>query len=217
MAVQTETLASYLTKLRRLLHDAQDTYWTAAAKTAYINEAIQQRDVDTGMNRTRGFVNLTTGTSAYLLTTVSSQTYDVVGIGIYQGNYRLQMEQIAYTDLQLRYQSVLGFTQWPVAFARYGASSLIFAPTPNQDYQSEWDCLLISNELVNSTDVDPLPYPWTEAVPYYAAHLAQLELGKMEEADRFLKIYQERTNGVIAGARGMQVTTPYFSTGSRWP
>ena len=34
MATQTETLSTYLTKLRRVLHDANDVYWTAAAKTA---------------------------------------------------------------------------------------------------------------------------------------------------------------------------------------
>lgn len=217
MATPVETLGTYLTKLRRLLHDAADVYWTQAAKEAYINESIQQRDMDTGMHRTRGFVNLTTGTSAYLLTAVNSQTYDVVGIGVYQGNYRLQLEQRPYADIQMMYQSVLSFTQWPVCYAKYGHSSLIFAPAPNQDYLSEWDCLLITNTMTASTDQDPLPYPWTEAVPYYAAHLANLELGKMDEADRFLKIYQERTNGVLAGARGMQIQNPYGGTGSRWP
>lgn len=217
MATQTETLSSYLTKLRRLLHDAQDVYWSSAAKTAYINQGLQQRDRDSGMLRARGFVNLTQGTSSYLLTLVHSQTIDVLGIGVYQGNQRLQLSQVAYTDLQLTYQSVLSYTQWPVAYAKYGHSSLIFAPSPNQNYLSEWDCLLVSNELVNSADQDPLPYPWTDPVPYMAAHFANLELGKMEEADRFLKIYQERLNGVMAGARGMQVTSPYFSIGSRWP
>ena len=217
MATQTETLSSYLTKLRRILHDAQDVYWSVAAKTAYINQGMQQRDRDSGMLRARGFVNLTQGTSEYLLTLVHSQTIDVLGIGVYQGNQRLQLSQVAYTDLALTYQSILSYTQWPVAYAKYGHSSLIFAPSPNQNYLSEWDCLLVSNELVNSTDQDPLPYPWTDPVPYMAAHFANLELGKMEEADRFLKIYQERLNGVMAGARGMQVTAPYFSIGSRWP
>ncbi len=217
MAAQTETLSSYLTKLRRLLHDAQDTYWTAAAKTAYINEAIQQRDLDTAQFRQRGFVTLTTGVSEYLLTAVSSQTVDVLGIGVYQGNYRLQLEQRPYSELQLMYQSVLTYTQWPVAYAKYGHSSLIFAPAPNQDYLTEWDCLLVSNELVNSADADPLPYPWTEPVPYYAAHLANLELNKMEEAQRFLTIYQERVNGMMSGARGFAIKNPYFSIESRWP
>ena len=219
MATQIETLSSYLTKLRRILHDAQDVYWSAVAKTAYINAAMQQRDRDSGMLRARGFLSLTTGTSQYLLTAVNSQTIDVLGIGVYQGNFRLQLEQRPYADIQMMYQSVLSYTQWPVAYAKYGHSSLIFAPTPNQDYLSEWDCALVSNELVATTDADPLPYPWTDPVPYMAAHFAQLELGKMEEAERFLKIYQERLNGVLAGARGMAITNPYFSVlggGNRW-
>ena len=170
MATQTETLSSYLTKLRRLLHDAQDVYWSVAAKTAYINQGMQQRDRDSGMLRARGFVNLTQGTSEYLLTLVHSQTIDVLGIGVYQGNQRLQLSQVAYTDLALTYQSILSYTQWPVAYAKYGHSSLIFAPSPNQNYLSEWDCLLVSNELVNSTDQDPLPYPRTDPLPYMAAH-----------------------------------------------
>ena len=34
MATPTETLGSYLTKLRRLLHDASDVYWSQTAKEA---------------------------------------------------------------------------------------------------------------------------------------------------------------------------------------
>ena len=212
-----ETLGSYLTQLRRILHDSSDQFWSQVSKTAYINQALQQRDRDCGMNRAITNLTLTVGQPFYPMTATNSTTLDVVGIGLFNGNLRIQLEQRPYTELVMRYQSITSFTQQPVAFARYGASSLIFAPVPDQAYRTEWDCLLTTPTLVNSIDADPLPYPWTDPVPYMAAHFANLEIQKIDEADRFLKIYQERMNGVLAGARGMMVVQPYFSIESGFP
>lgn len=210
------TLSDYLTQLRRLLHDANDVFWSQAAKTAYINQAMQTRDRDTGMNRTRAIVTLTAGTSAYLLTAGNANSYDVNGVALYNGSTRYQMEMRGYTEAQMRYQPILNFTMQPVCVTKYGASSLIFMPVPDQNYVTEWDCLLISTALAATTDQDPLPYPWTDPVPYLAAHFANLEVQKQEEADRFLQIYQARLMGVQAGARGMMIRSPYFGTEADW-
>ena len=51
MTIQTATLSTLLTELRRLLHDPDDRYWSQADKTAALNTAMQQRDRDTGGNR----------------------------------------------------------------------------------------------------------------------------------------------------------------------
>jgi hypothetical protein len=205
-------LSDYLTVLRRILHDASDNYFTVASKTAYLNQAMQTRDRDTGMNRQRNNFTLTAGTSSYLLTSANANAYDINGIGLFNGSWRVQLEQRSYTDLQIVYQSVTSWQQMPAAFAKYAAGSIIFAPIPNQPYITEWDCLLVSPALVNLTDVDPLPYPWTDPVPYLAAHFANLEIQKYDEADRMLKIYSDRIMGVLAGARGMMIKAPYFST-----
>ena len=206
------TLADYLTQLRRLLHDSGDVFWSAAAKTAYLNMAMQQRDRDTGMNRTQALVTLTAGTSAYLLTAGNANTYDVINITLFNGSVPYQLEMRGFSDNTIRYRGFTNFTQQPVCVTKYGASSLIFLPPPDQNYVTEWDCVLISPALVNTTDQDPLPYPWTDPVPYMAAHFANLEIQKQEEADRFLKLYESRLLGVQAGARGMMVSNPYFNT-----
>lgn len=210
------TLGDYLTVLRRLLHDSNDVFWSATAKTAYINQAMQQRDRDTGQNRTRAFVTLTAGTSEYMITQANSNTMDVIGIALYNGTTRYQLEMRGYTDAQIRYQPILAFQMQPVCVTKYGANSLIFMPVPDQGYSTEWDCLLITQALAATTDRDPLPYPWTDPVPYMAAHFANLEIQKQDEADRFLKIYQDRLMGVMAGARSMLIRSPYFSTEYPW-
>lgn len=211
------TLSDYLTQLRRLLHDSGDVFWSAAAKTAYINAGMQQRDRDTGMNRTRALVTLTAGTSQYLLTAANSNTYDVVTITLFNGTTPYQLEMRGFGDNSIRYRGFANFLQQPICVTKYGASSLIFLPPPDQNYVTEWDCVLISPALVNTTDRDPLPYPWTDPVPYMAAHFANLEIQKQEEADRFLRIYTERLAGVQAGARGMMIRNPYFSAENDWP
>lgn len=217
MAQVFSTLTDYLTVLRRILKDSNDVYWSAADKTAYLNQAMTQRDRDTGINRQLNSFTLTLGERFYALSSANSNSYDVLAVGLFNGNLRVQLEQRAYSEMQLRYQTLNAYQQQPVCFAKFGVTSLIFAPVPDRAYATEWDCLVTSPVLVNLTDTDPLPYPWTDPVPWLAAHFAKITLQQNEEAAQFLKMYQERLNGVVAGARGQMVTAPYFTSGSTWP
>lgn len=217
MAQVFSTLTQYLTVLRRILKDSNDVYWTALDKTAYLNQAMTQRDRDTGMNRALSSFTLTQTRAMYALSSANSNSYDVNSIALFNGNLRVSLEQRPYTDMQLRYQTLNAYQQQPVCFSKYGVTSVIFSPVPDQNYVTEWDCLVTSPELVNASDTDPLPYPWTDPVPWLAAHFAKVTLQQNEEAAMHLKTYQERITGVMAGARGQMVVAPYFMSGSMWP
>lgn len=217
MAQVFSSLQDYLTSLRRITKDSNDVYVTQVDKTAYLNMAMQQRDRDSGVNRALASFTLTSTTSMYALSAANSNSYDVLAIALFNGNLRVSLEQRAYNDMQLRYQTINAYQQQPVCFAKYGVTSLIFAPVPDQNYATEWDCLVTSPALVNATDTDPLPYPWTDPVPWMAAHYCKVQLQQMEEAAQHLKTYQERMNGVMAGARGQMIVSPYFMSGSTWP
>ncbi len=217
MAQVFSTLTDYLTVLRRILKDSNDVYWSAADKTAYLNQAMTQRDRDTGANRALASFSLTSNTSMYAFSSANSNSYDVLHVALFNGNLRVSLEQRPYSEMQLMYQTVNQYQQQPVCFAKYGVTSLIFAPVPDQNYVTEWDCLVTSPVLVNLTDTDPLPYPWSDPVPWLAAHFAKITLQQMEEAQLYLKMYQDRMNGVMAGARGQLISAPYFMTGSTWP
>ena len=61
------TLTDYLTRLRDVLHDPADRYWTVTQKTSYVNQGIAQRDGDTGNNRKIIDLALTVGQDTYTL------------------------------------------------------------------------------------------------------------------------------------------------------
>jgi len=66
------TLTDYLTDTRRLLRDETGSVYTDGDLTAFINRAIQQRDLELGLNRVRISFPMTTGQVAYPISTILS-------------------------------------------------------------------------------------------------------------------------------------------------
>ena len=66
-------------------------------------------------------------------------------------------------------------TNWPTVWAQYGEGtqgSIYLYPIPSQTMQMDWDCYCLPKWLASDSDFEALPYPWTEAVPFYAAYIA---------------------------------------------
>jgi hypothetical protein len=206
------TLTDYLNETRRYLHDANATYWSDADLTFFINKAMQQRDRDTGQNRALVTFPLVVGQIDYPLALVSSSAFDVAGIVVVYANVRCVLQQTDYTDLSGRFLTVSGYNQLPAAFCKYGAGVIKVGPAPNQIYSTEWDCLVTSTALVNPTDADPLPYPWTDPVPFKACEFAKQELGEYDLAGQYRQQYAQRLQEVQGGARGMSIANYY----SQW-
>ena len=206
------TLNDYLTQTRRIVHDANATYWSDTNLTAYINQAIKQRDWDSGQNQAIQSITLTPGQNTYIVNAAPflTTTISVMGIILVLGNYRYQLSQVSYSELGSLYQPYQGYQNISTAFAYHGATTVILAPTPQQAYPTEWDTLQAAADLVALTDPDPLPYPWTDPVPYLAAHFAKIEIQQGNEAEAFLAQYYQRLNSLIGGVRGQSTPQPYF-------
>ena len=214
------TLQDYLDEVRLYLNDGSATYWSDAQLTFYINKAIKQRDRDTGENRSRFLYALTTGTSVYSITTVaasgtmlaggaSSNPFDVLGITVVWGNMRYPLAQLDFTTVGWQYQPYVGYNDLPQKFAKYGATSVVLGPPPNQDYPVEWDLLNSTTVLAAPTDTDALDYPWTDPVPFKACQFAKVQLQQFEEADRYGQLYMARLTEVVGGARGRGLYDPF--------
>lgn len=212
------TLGDYITDTRRLLHDAIGSYWSDPDLTAFINRAVQQRDRDTGMNRALVTgINLTPNQPLYQFTAIHPRALDVLGIVLIWGNYRYQLEEASYTDLGSLFQPWQGYQNVPVAFSKYGVGSVRFAPIPGQVFPTEWDLIVYAADLATPGDSDPLPYPWTDPVPFLASHFAKIELQQWDEAGQFMQLYRTRLTDVMNGARGRMLQRPYYgAAGRRW-
>ena len=211
--LQVGTLQAYLDRLRRLLHDPEpDRLWPAADKIEYINEGMQRRDLDTGCNRIMQALTLQTGVDLYHLTDLANKaTYDVININLIWGNIRTPMNQSSKVELDARARALLMSNGVPDTWARHGQNDIYFGPKPSLPYATEWDCAVIAPTLLIPEDNDPVPYPWTKPVPYYAAWLAKMNERQYDDADKFMKLYLNEIQ-VCQGARTGLVPSVY----GRW-
>jgi hypothetical protein len=88
------SLSTYITQVRRLLHDLNGQYWSDSELTDYINDARNRVCKDTRCLRQQivNFVTLTQGTEQYQLASLPMPSYltgytiiDVMGINILWG------------------------------------------------------------------------------------------------------------------------------------
>ena len=139
--------------------------------------------------------------------------FNIRSVSIIYNNYRYSLPMYAFSVYQamirqypFQYQYVPTFTS---QFGQGEAGSLYMYPLPSQAFQVEYDCLCIPGDLIDDQSVEALPGPWTDAVPYFAAHLAMLELQNWNAAAGYLKLYQEQLLTYSQAARIGRVVNPY--------
>ena len=77
-------------------------------------------------------------------------------------------------------------------FGRGASGSFYLYPPPSQSLSMEWDCVCLPSDLSSDDQFCPVPAPWTDAVPYWAAHLAFLELQNGNSARMYKDLFDER-------------------------
>ena len=209
MAYPSATLDDYRAECRRLSHDANDLYWSATDKLAYINRAIQQRDTDTGANRVLISLTLVVGTHTYSYTSLANtRVLDIIGINLIFGSTRVVLQQRSFTMLNAQFRPWT-VQQWtPLAWAKYGSTQFVFGPTPGVAYVTEVDCSVVSAELAGGSDPDVLTGIYTIPVPFYAVYLQKINERQYEEAQWFLDAYYQRI-AACQGARAGLLPSAY--------
>lgn len=124
----------------------------------------------------------------------------VQGISASWGSSKPTLDHLDWSTFQayLRAQS-LSNQNFPSVWAQYGQGTLgsvYLYPKPSQVTQMEWDCYCKPADLVDDTSVDLIPYPWDEACPFYAAHLAFLFSQRFDDARMMLSEFTRR--GMLA-------------------
>lgn len=209
MAAPQVLLSDYHASVRDLLHDPNDQFFSKAAKTRWINEGVRMRDILTKYNRVLKTFNTVIGTDNYSFTDFGdARVFDVIGVYVIYGQLRVVLDNVSFTMMNARVRQLQPlYRNVPICWARYGPNSIYIAPAPSMVFAMEADCARYSTTLVNDTDPDDLPYPYTDPVPYYAAYKAKLNERQNDEAAEFLDAFQmacavatgERT-GMLASA-----------------
>lgn len=139
--------------------------------------------------------------------------YYVRGVSLIYANYRYSLPCYPFSTYQSHIrQYPFQYQYVPTFCSQFGQGvngSFFFYPLPSQAYQMEWDCQCIPSDLVDNLSVEALPAPWTDAVMYFAAHIAALELQNFQAAKGFLELYEKFAQRYSDYARAGRVVNPY--------
>lgn len=111
------------------------------------------------------------------------------------GTMKPMLDWYDWTTFQARFRAwTTGFLGQPAVWSEYGQGekgSIFLCPIPSQVLNMDWDSYCDVIPLVDDTTVEAIPYPWTDAVQYYAAFLAYSNSQRGEDAASMYQQYQE--------------------------
>lgn len=124
------------------------------------------------------------------------QIIAVNSVNFIWGTFRYTLMVKSFSEYQAKVRTyTAGYQYIPAVLGQYGQGalgSLYLYPVANQAYQMEWDCFCQPQPLNTDTDVEAIPYPWTDVVKYYAAYLAYLGKGRIADAATMFNEGQQR-------------------------
>lgn len=206
-------LTFYQTQVERLLQNplASPNLYALSDLTAYINTARGQLALETGcvraliplstVNGTQQYplINLTPAPSGFgPIVNVQSAYYAPAGTGNVYLNPRLWtfFETFFLCQAPAPVGNPTDWTQYST-----GETGIIFLyPTPNSVFQIYLDAMCTPAALTTDASIDAIPYPYSDAVPYFAAYLAYLSAQRTEDANSMLEKYNEFVARAVAGS-----------------
>lgn len=215
------TLSQYTAQVRRLLHDANSTFYTSSDVTDAINGARKQVALDTACLRQLFAVSgsgLTTGTETYSLgslTSVTTRAIDLLGITVIWGQTRVPLFYMAFTEFQVRMRTWVTNRSRPAVWSNTGIGpgmTIYIQPVPDQNYSAYADVIYIPNDLVDDSTVDEITFPYADAVKYYAAYQCKFKEQNFGEAEIFKNQYKDKAMWALSQSFTRRMPNPYSGT-----
>jgi hypothetical protein len=117
---------------------------------------------------------------------------------IRNGSWKPLWRRLVWTDFQARFRiyggTFFGSISQPGWYAQYGVGpmgALYIAPIPSIAAPMEVDLTLIPKPLLTDGDIEPIPYPWVDAVSYWAAVLALIQQQRKEDAQQMALMFND--------------------------
>lgn len=217
------TLQDYVTKVYRLLRDT-GTLYNQADVIAWINEARHLRDYDTRLVRKVVSFTLVANQSTYDLNLVQAgqmvrgdaafaNARDVVSIYVIPtggsaggSGLRYPLGREPYSKIS--YLTSTSWPSYPRAYGVLGWNTVVLAPPPAIGYAAEWDLVGNYPDLTALGEVEPMPDPYNDPVPYQAAAIAKENMQRFDEAQMFEGTYLKRLAQIGFGVRRFAVKNP---------
>lgn len=137
----------------------------------------------------------------------------VRSIAMLWGTFQYTVSRVSFSRYQAMVRNYTTAYQYiPAVAAQFGQGvngSLYMYPIASAPYQMIWDCLCLPIDLATDNDPEAIPYPWTDAVPYFAAYLAYLNAQRDQDAERMFQLYERFTKRARAFSQPGQVSNWY--------
>lgn len=138
----------------------------------------------------------------------------IKSVSIIYSNYRYSLAIYSFSEYQAKIRNYPTLYQYvPVMGSQFGqgaGGSFYFYPLPLQTYQIEFDCFCLPQDMrLDNSISEVIPQPWTDAVPYFAASLAYMELQNLNAARFYGEEFDKRTLGYSTYARPGRAVNPY--------
>lgn len=112
------------------------------------------------------------------------------------GAWKPSWRRIVWSDFQARFRiygrTFYGVLSEPGWYSQYGEgpiASLYLAPIPGMAMPMEVDLICIPLDLLTDDDCEIIPYPWSDAVSYWAATLALLQQQRVTDAQAMAQTF----------------------------
>jgi hypothetical protein len=199
-------LTSYQTATQQLLQNPKSptTLYATSDLTGWINTARGQLAGEAECVRVLGTISTILNTRNYNFTSINvSGTAGVQGVlhvrsmryfvaSGYQWVAPRQWEWFELFDLNNPVPGSGPPREW-AQYAQGQGGSFFVDQLPDQIYQLTLDTVCVPISLVDDTTVEAIPYPFTDAVPYFAAYLALLSAqmqSRRADAEAYFGYYQ---------------------------
>ena len=200
-------LQAYIAQTQRLLNDENAQFWSVGDLQNYINIGRNTIATQSECLVANGSLSTVNGQQSYPMSSLSPPTALATAI-----NARTILSQIANKLAVIPNRP----WQWFVNFALNGSDvtavavptlwsmqnqgslgTIWFAPVPNGTILMEVEASWTPVPLINDTTPEALAYPWTDAVPYFAAYMALIQAQRLGDSQRMLGWF----NGFMIAAR----------------
>jgi hypothetical protein len=144
---------------------------------------------------------------------------NILSASIVGGSWKPMWRRVIWSDFQARFRiyggTFMGTISEPGWYSQYGegpTGALYLAPVPTQSLPMEVDLTIVPQPLLTDNDVDPIPYPWRDAVSYWAATLALLQQQRREDAAAMAQLFNAELPMCASVVCPQMLQNPYAAT-----
>lgn len=135
------------------------------------------------------------------------------------GSWKPMWRRIVWSDFQARFRiyggTFYGIISEPGWWAQFGegpAGKIYLAPIPSTELPIELDFSCVPAPLLTDSDPEPIPYPWADAVPYWAAVTCFLQQQRQQDALAMATTFNTEMPFAAAVVCPQFLQTPYGAT-----